>query len=266
MALSAKNHAEEKGIPPYTLAYAMSSGWSWHIPLFHRFGTGYVYSTQFISPDAAEKEMRELLGADCDESEAANHIQIRVGRTRRQWVKNCVGIGLAGMFIEPLESTGIFMSEFQISTLATFFPDRTFPAALTRRYNQLVDDVYEQIRDFVVMHYVTTQREDTPYWRFIRNELAIPETLKEALDAFKSGVPPTDYQHFAVFRANNWTALLSGMQYYPERGSPILMHASDAAAEARFAKVAQETRRLVETTPKHYDFLRSLRGDDSKRP
>lgn len=258
VALSAKNHAETRGIPPYTLAHAMKSGWSWHIPLFHRFGTGYVYNTNFISPDAAEREMREMLGPDCDESEPANHIQIRVGRTRRQWVKNCVGIGLSGMFIEPLESTGIFMSEFQVASLVTFFPDRTFAPALARRYNELMDDVYTQIRDFVVMHYVTTSREDTPYWRFIKHELKLPDTLKDALDAWKSGVPPTDYRHFGVFRSNNWCAVLSGMHVYPETCSPILMHADDSAANARFAQVAQNTKRLLETTKKHYDFIKSL--------
>jgi len=258
VALSARNHAETRGIPPYTLAHAMRSGWSWHIPLFHRFGTGYVYSTQFISPEEAEKEMRQLLGPDCDESEVANHIQIRVGRTRRQWVKNCVGVGLAGMFIEPLESTGIFMTEFQISTLTTFFPDRTFPDALAKRYNELVEDVYLQIRDFVVMHYVTTQREDTPYWRFIRHDLQIPDTLADALQAWKNGIPPTDYRHFAIFRSNNWAAVLSGMHYHPNRCSPILRHSSDDAAEARFAKLAEERGRLLESTPKHYDFIRSL--------
>lgn len=258
VALSAQNHAETRGIPPYTLAYAMKSGWSWHIPLFHRFGTGYVYSTNFLTPDQAEREMRELLGPDCDEKEVANHIQIRVGRTRRQWVKNCVGVGLAGMFIEPLESTGIFMSEFQISSLVSCFPDRTFAPALTRRYNALMDDVYEQIRDFVVMHYVTTSREDTPYWRFIRHELKVPDSLATALEAWKSGLPPTDYRHFAIFRTNSWAAILSGMQVYPETCSPILMHADDTAADARFARVAAETKRLLEVTPKHYDFIRSL--------
>lgn len=260
VALSAKNHAETRGIPPCTRAQAMTHGWSWHIPLFHRFGTGYVYSSKFLSPEQAEREMRELLGPDCDESETANHIQIRVGRTQRQWVKNCVGVGLSGMFIEPLESTGIFMSEFQVSSLVTYFPDRTFSPALSRRYNALMDDVYEQIRDFVVMHYVTTSREDTPYWRFIRHELPIPDTLAEALDAWKNGIPPTDYRHFSIFRANSWAAILSGMHRYPERSLPVLSHADEAAAEARFAAVQAETKRLLAVTPTHYDFIRSLHG------
>jgi tryptophan halogenase len=183
---------------------------------------------------------------------------MRVGRTRRLWVQNCVAIGLSAMFIEPLESTSIFMSEFQLSHLVSLFPDRTFPAVYRDRYNQMMAHVYEQIRDFVVLHYCTTQREDLPFWRAVKYELTIPDSLRASLEAYKAGLSPTDYRNFHIFLDHNWASVLSGMGVYPERGLPILRHAQEEAANRRFAEIERLAAELCARTPKHKEYIRSL--------
>jgi tryptophan halogenase len=260
--MSAHNNPERDGIRPYTTAHALPSGWAWDVPLYHRNGTGYVYASAFCSEDEAERTLRTHLG-ESGEGMSASHLRMRVGRVRRLWAKNCVAIGLAAMFVEPLESTSIFFTEYQLSTLVSLFPDRSFPQALTDRYNETVIQMYEQIRDFIVMHYCTTQREDTPFWRTMRHDLTIPDTLKARLDAVRAGIAPTDYREFHVFRAQNWAAILSGMRFYPERSLPILEHAPSGAAEKRFRELAAHTEALSASTSKHYDYIRSLHEPDA---
>ncbi len=257
VALQPPNDPNRDGIPPYTVSHANSSGWSWHIPLYHREGTGYVYASQFQSSEGAEQELRTLLGTR-GESVTANHIKMRVGRSQRAWVKNCVGIGLSTMFIEPLESTSIFMTEYQLSNLITLFPDRTFNPAYQARYNEMIAQVYDQIRDFIVMHYCTTQREDTPFWRAVKNELPIPDTLRATLEAYRQGISPTDFRSFHVFLDHNWAAVLSGMGVYPEHAPPIMRQAGPTAADERFAEIARQAQALCERTPSHQAYIRSL--------
>jgi tryptophan halogenase len=257
VALQPPHDPERDEIRPYTIAEAMSAGWTWHIPLYHREGIGYVYSSRFQNADQAEHELRTSLGPR-GRDVPANHIRMRVGRTRRLWVKNCIGIGLSAMFIEPLESTSIFMTEFQLSHLVSLFPDRTFPAAFQDRYNEMMTQVYEQIRDFIVMHYCTTQREDTAFWRAVKHELPIPESLRNKLESYKAGLSPTDYRGFHIFLDHNWAAVLSGMGIYPERGLPIVKHADAALVERHFADIDRLSRDLCARTPRHKEYIRSL--------
>jgi tryptophan halogenase len=257
VALQPPNQPDREDIPPYTVSRANSAGWSWHIPLYHREGTGYVYASQFLDKDAAERELRTLLGPRAKDV-AANHIRMRVGRTQRVWVKNCVAIGLSAMFIEPLESTSIFMTEYQLSNLVTLFPDRTFPAAIRERYNEMMAQVYDQIRDFIVMHYCTTQREDTAFWRAVKNELPIPDSLRTILEGYRSGMSPTDFRKMNIFLDHNWASVFSGMGVYPERPPPIMRHAPSAAAEQRFLELERLSRALCERTPSHAAYIRSL--------
>nr|WP_269844674.1 tryptophan 7-halogenase [Actinophytocola xanthii] len=121
VALRVPADQEHSGIPPYTRATAMDAGWIWTIPVFHRNGMGYVYSSEYCSPEDAERTLRAYAGPAADDLEA-NHIRMRVGRSRRFWVHNCVAIGLAGGFVDPLESTGIFFIQYGIEQLVKHFP------------------------------------------------------------------------------------------------------------------------------------------------
>lgn len=250
----------EQGVRPYTIAQALGAGWSWNIPLYHRLGAGYVYCSEFITADEAGDELRQLLG-DTTGKLDLNQIRMRVGRRERPWVKNCVGIGLSTMFLEPLESTSIFFTEYQLSSLVSLLPDRSFPAALRDRYNEMVGEIYEQVRDFIVLHYCTTQRQDSAFWRTVRNELPIPSTLQATLEAYRAGIPPADYRRLNVFAAQNWASILSGMRVFPERALPILQHADSSAARKRFAQVRSQAAALCKSTPLHHEYLRKLHGE-----
>ena len=255
VAIAADNHPARDGIPPFTRATALTAGWSWHVPLFHRSGCGYVYSSAHLDRDGAERELRALLGPDAHEG--ANHLRMRIGRNRHSWVKNCVAIGLSSCFLEPLESTGIFLTEYQLAHLVNLFPSKHFAAPRINRYNTIINEMYDHLRDFIVMHYCTTQRSDTPFWRQIR-EMPIPDSLATILAEYEVGVLPQDSLQFRLFRARSYVAILSGMQVFPTYGPPILDHVSGDVCRRLLERVAMRTRELVEQLPPHYDYVRSL--------
>lgn len=258
IAIPTARPEEGKRINPYTTATALSAGWAWHTPLFHRHGNGYIYASAFISPEEAEREFRAYLGPAADEGKA-RHIRMRVGKTRRTWVKNCVSIGLSSGFIEPLESTGIWLVEVGLRHLFYHFPDKTFPASLTNQYNQLMTNQYEQIRDFIVLHYCLTQREDTPFWRGNKYHLAIPDSLQTRLEGWRFTLPlPQEIGQAGFFRAPSYACILAGMGYLPDRGLPILQYAGEAEADQAFSDLQAETDRLNQALPDHYETLRWL--------
>ena len=152
------------GIEPFTSAIARDAGWTWKIPMLGRFGSGYVYSSAFATEDQAVQDFSRLWKLDPHKT-PFNRIRFRTGRNRRAWVKNCVSIGLASCFLEPLESTGIYFIYAAIYQLAKHFPDRHFDSVLRDRFNREIETMFDDSRDFVQMHYFTSPREDTPFWR-----------------------------------------------------------------------------------------------------
>ena len=165
-------------VRPYTTATALSAGWVWEIPLQTRRSLGYVYSSDFISDDAAERELRAFEGHHC-ESLPARIVRFQVGRREAQWAANCVAIGLAGGFIEPLESTGLYLSQVASAVLAEHFPYGDDMAPLAFRFNRILANRFYEILDFINMHYCMTKRRDTPFWR----EVARPERINDRLKA-----------------------------------------------------------------------------------
>jgi tryptophan halogenase len=174
-------------------------------------------------------------------------------------VNNCVAIGLSSCFLEPLESTGIFFSEFQLASLVSLFPDRRMAEPLRRAYNDAVRACYEETRDFIVMHFVLTDRDDTPYWRAVRNETKVPDTLQERLELFQECLPTMLLRDkFGVFKENNYACILTGMDQLPARGYPLLDHVDARAADQLFADVKERTRVLLEGLPTQYEYLTGL--------
>jgi len=261
------------GVEPYTSAIAMRSGWTWRIPLLSRFGTGYVYSSKFATQTEATEEFCRLWGLDPEKTEL-NQIRFRVGRNRRAWVNNCVSIGLASCFLEPLESTGIYFIYAAIYQLAKNFPDRRFDPVLRDRFNHQIETIFDETRDFLQAHFYYSPRIDTPFWR-ANKELQLSESIQEKVAMYKSGVPVnipvTDensyYSNFEAEFNNFWTngsyyCILTGMGVLPDHPLPALTYKPESikAAELLFASVKQQQDELAARLPSNYDYLRRLHG------
>ena len=175
-------------VRPYTTATALSAGWVWDIPLQTTRSLGYVHSSAHISVDDAEKELRTFEG-DHSESLPSHIVNFKVGRRDQPWAANCVAIGLSGGFIEPLESTGLFLSQIASDILAEHFPSTDDMAPLAFRFNRIMANRFYEILDFINMHYCLTRRTDTEFWREIRRPERINDRLRAKLDYWRIKPP-----------------------------------------------------------------------------
>ncbi|MEM7762923.1 MAG: tryptophan halogenase family protein [Pseudomonadota bacterium] len=259
----------------YTNCTALSSGWVWEVPLYTRRGSGYVYCDRYISPDQAEAEFRDYLGADRVKDVAARHLDIRVGKHRHVWKHNCIAIGLAAGFLEPLESTGLFAVQLQAETLANMLAGgrNDYNVGDVTMYNQIVTEFFEHVRDFLCAHYMLTTREDTPYWRDVKYAMRVSDKLTELLrfarltfiDApvVKQMFRPTfaDYSF-----TDGWEAVLIGMNHMPfdygqfrTGAGPFEPAIVDNLKNADIfqAEMAKFKQQEIVKMPSHYDYLRS---------
>jgi tryptophan 6-halogenase len=273
VATSVPHDDAAHGVEPYTSSIAMSAGWTWKIPMLDRFGSGYVYSSRFSSRDEATREFCGLWGLDPDEA-TLNQIRFRVGRNRRAWVKNCVGIGLSSCFLEPLESSGIYFITASIYQLAKHFPDKRFDPVLIDRFNREIEMMFDNTRDFLQAHFYFSPRTDTAFWK-ANKELRLADAIVEKIEMYRAGMsinaPLADehdyYANFEEEFRNFWTngsyyCIFAGLGFLPERPLPILRYkpSSVAQAEPLFKAVEGRQRELVKTLPTNYDYLRTLHG------
>ncbi|MBE9231801.1 tryptophan 7-halogenase [Cuspidothrix issatschenkoi LEGE 03284] len=251
-----KYNENRGGINPYTTSTALSSGWAWNTPLVERSGNGYVYASAFISPEQAEMELRQHLQ---EYSTSARHLQIRVGKSRNSWVKNCVSIGLSSGFIEPLESTGIYLIEAGLYYLVKNFPNQKFDPIHRDNYNLIMQNLYEDIRDFIVLHYCLTQREDTPFWQANKYNLNIPDSLQERLEKWRFMWPTYNFSGVSVplFGDYSYVCILAGMGYLPQQALPIVAYQQDLSTQL-FAQLGKHTQHLKNSLPDHIDYLRDI--------
>jgi len=181
-------------VNPYTTATALSSGWVWEIPLQNTRSLGYVHSSDFISEEDAERELRAFESPHSN-SLACRTVHFKVGRREKVWVGNCIAIGLAGGFIEPLESTGLYLSDLACVTLAEHFSDTDDYEAMAFRVNRIIANRFYEILDFINMHYCLTQRSDSDFWKEVRKPERINDRLKAKLDYWKIKPPsPSDFE------------------------------------------------------------------------
>jgi tryptophan halogenase len=255
VAMQIPKDVSKTGINPYTTATALSSGWVWNIPLYGRDGTGYVYSSAFISQDDAEAELRKHLGSAADGLNA-HHIKMRVGRNRNSWVKNCVAIGLSSGFVEPLESTGIFFIQHGIEELVSHFPDREFNSELINSYNRAVARCIDGVREFLTLHYVASTREDTPFWK-ATNDLVLPGDLREQLALWKIRLPNNRSinTHYHGFEAYSYSVMLLGLGRRPQSHLPVLDQLDDRKVRAAFQAIKEKANHLSNALPSQFDYL-----------
>ena len=196
----------------YTLATASSAGWIWHIPLTNRVGNGYVYSSAHHSDDAASDAILAAVeGAPLADPRV---LRFRAGRRERSWSHNVVGVGLASGFLEPLESTSIYLVQVAIQQLIDLFPIGRIEDADRDAFNDEVDYEYDRIRDFLILHYHISTRDDSPFWRDVRH-MPIPDSLAEKIELFRRAGRTQRYSR-GLFFAPSWIAVLIGQGVIPE--------------------------------------------------
>jgi tryptophan halogenase len=239
---------------PYTRATADRAGWRWRIPLRHRLGNGYVYSSAEIDDDAAERRLRETLEGEA--SGEPRFIRFMAGHRRKLWDRNVVALGLAGGFIEPLESTSIHLVQTGISRLLLLFPDKSFNPALREEFNSSSILEYEQIRDFIVLHYKLTQRDDSPFWRHCR-EMAIPDSLSRKMELFRDGGRIFRLSD-ELFTESSWLAVMLGQGLAPETYDPVANGIPEDQMRRAILALRQSIRQFAESLPDHGQYLESL--------
>ena len=240
-------------IPPYTRAIARQAGWQWRIPLQHRVGNGLVYSSDYLGEDEARRTLlANLAGEPLFEPRL---LKFKAGRRLKAWDKNCVAIGLAGGFIEPLESTSIHLIQVGAMRLVQLFPFNGCSQVLVDRYNEQSRIEYERIRDFIILHYKLTERDDTAFWRDCR-DMPIPDTLAARIELFRDSAMA--YQGGdEMFRVESWVQVMIG-----QRVRPRAYHHMGRLMEMDRLRVALDTLKnsiggAVARMPTHRAFLES---------
>lgn len=205
-------------IPLETRAQALSAGWCWKIPLTNRFGNGYVYSSDFISPEQAEREFRLHLGATDADTEC-RHLKMRVGQLENHWSHNCLGLGLSQGFIEPLEATALHLVQTAIELFIDHFTQGNFTAQHRATFNKGIHERFARVRDYIVAHYKLNTRNDSDYWRANRDNMKLSESLLQILDVwYRCGdlEQEIDRQQLSShFGAASWHCLLAGYGTFP---------------------------------------------------
>ena len=239
------------GLVPFTRSTAHRAGWQWRIPLQHRTGNGHVYCSDYISDDeAADTLLRNLDGAALSEPRP---LRFTTGRRRKFWNGNCVALGLAAGFMEPLESTSLHLVQAAIFRFLSLLPFSAQPDPVAEaEFNRLSIEEFEQVRDFIILHYVANAREE-PFWRDCRH-MSIPDTLSHRLELFRARgkVARHDGQ---LFSDSSWIAVMLGQGVAPQRWDPL----ADVLPLVQLQKQA-ETLRLrihqgVARMPTHVDFI-----------
>ena len=234
----------------YTHTTAREVGWQWRIPLQHRVGNGYVYSSQFIQDDEAQQKL--LSSIEGRALRAALALRFTTGRRRRAWNKNCVAIGLSAGFLEPLESTSIHLIQRGIALLGQFLPDRTCREADIARYNRQIAFEYERIRDFIIVHYNRTQR-DGEFWRYCRN-MELPDSLKERIELF-SGYGRILRDENELFTVQSWLYLFVGQEVRPSGYDPLAETLGFQQGQKALNDIHAVVAKCVATMPSHESFI-----------
>ncbi|WP_288129563.1 tryptophan halogenase family protein [Microbulbifer sp.] len=237
-----------------TTATALDAGWQWRIPLQQRTGNGYVYCSDFISDDNAEKTLRSNLhGALTAEPRL---LKFTTGIREIFWEKNCIAIGLSAGFLEPLEATGIQLIQTGLARLVEMFPDRNFDPAISAEYNRVGRLEFERIRDFLILHYCINRREGSAWWRYCRN-MELPEALQHKIQLFQA-CGQTALQAEESYREPSWRTMFLGLGLYPRRYDPLVDRIPESALRAEMSRRRERNHQLAADLPTHAGYIAQL--------
>ncbi|MEL7283359.1 MAG: tryptophan halogenase family protein [Pseudomonadota bacterium] len=236
---------------PYTKATAHEAGWQWRIPLQHRTGNGHVFCDAFTT----EEKVTETLLAHLDGKPLSvpKRLRFTTGRREKFWYKNCVSLGLASGFLEPLESTSIYLIQSNVSKLIELFPDAAFDPANEAEYNRQVSREYELIRDFLILHYHRTDREDSEFWRYCKT-MTVPDSLRDKMRLFEgNGLLYKDPED--LFRESSWVQVMAGQGLMPKSFHAMANRLSSEQLNQFLADIEKLIQRATDELPQHHDFI-----------
>jgi len=190
----------------YTKVTAHQAGWQWRIPLQHRTGNGHVFSSRFMDEQDAKKILEQNL--DGQPLHEPRKISFTPGRRKKAWNKNCIAVGLSSGFLEPLESTSIALVETAIEKIKQLFPDKSFNSHLSDEFNTITAEEYERVRDFIILHYKASARDDSDFWRYCK-AMAIPDSLQYKMDLYRARGHFVRYR-WEMFGNASWLAIYDG--------------------------------------------------------
>ena len=239
---------------PFTRAIAHSAGWQWRIPLQHRNGNGLVYSSRHYSDDEAASIL--LGNLDSPALGEPKIIPFRTGRARQQWNRNVVAVGLSSGFLEPLESTSIYLIQSAITRLLHLFPHQGITAELANEYNRQSQIEIELIRDFIILHYHVNARRDSPFWRTMR-QLEVPERLARKIDLFRANGTLVQDQ-YDIFMEPSWVQVLMGQGILPEDHHPLADGPGDAELAEQLSQLADLKARPLTQLPSHDAYIQRM--------
>ncbi|RIV86720.1 tryptophan halogenase family protein [Aurantiacibacter zhengii] len=244
-------HATDE-IRPYTTATAMPAGWRWQIPLQHRMGNGYVFSSAFIDEDEACETIRKA--SEGEPLADPRILRFRPGRRRQSWSHNVIAVGLASGFLEPLESTSIYLAQMAITYLIELFPDGAIDPADRDEFNRLVDMEYDRVRDFLILHYHATTRDDSEFWNHVRT-MTVPDSLAGKMELWRQAGRIEKYSD-GLFYDASWIAVYLGQGLMPERHDPRTGLVDPERLKSATDRLRSEIASSVSQMPDHAEYLR----------
>lgn len=236
---------------PYTRSTAKSAGWQWRIPLQSRTGNGYVYCGDYISDDEAAQTL--LDGLDAKPMGDPHFIKFRTGMCKEPWKKNVLALGLAGGFMEPLESTSIHLIQTAIARFLTHFPAKVPSQASIDFFNQRCHQEYKETRDFLILHYKATRRQDSPFWRYCKN-MAIPHTLQQRINLYES-MAHVFRDGYELFGPVSWFAVMHGQGLSAQNYHPNTNMMPQGELEKRMSDIKRTWANCLSQMPSHQDYI-----------
>jgi tryptophan halogenase len=236
---------------PFTRSTAYAAGWQWRIPLQHRMGNGIVYSSAHLERDEAAGML--LANLEAEPLAEPRHLSFTAGRRKLAWTRNVVSLGLSSGFVEPLESTSIHLIQSGIAKLLALFPDRGFNPVERDEYNRQMQAVFEDVRDFVILHYKATRRDDSEFWNYCRT-MDVPDTLEAKLELWRAK-GRLFREGYELFGTASWVAVLLGQGIVPEEQEPAAAAIDPDHAADALDKMRESYRSMAKHMPAHADFI-----------